>query len=317
MGIVFRGAFAGLLLFLATGCSSSLQGGAEAPEPEEAVDETNPGSNQAESERADLKALDLFDADLLQQIETLQLGIDLAIEDDVRVCMAAAGFKYSPRSISQLARNPGVLVPGQSGSDSTEEQYFDSASQALDYVAGDEVPQEQDANSRHLESLSDAERRAWLEEETQCFVDASQEHENPLVSETSWFSLLSDEASERTFASAEYVNAKIEFDACMQRAGYADLDDVVNRLFEEADEVATRFQAGELSQAAAEEQLRETAIQERELSLAFGTCDEPLRQTEREVYAREMAIIAERDGDKAALWAEEFRSEIEPYLLDW
>jgi hypothetical protein len=300
---------------LSTGCSSADDVDEVTSSGDPIVDTS--GSGTEDPGRSELNEVSAFDTDFMQNIGTLQLGIDLAIEESVQACMIEEGFDYVPMTIDEIAQNLGMNYGQQTeeGAGASTDQ-FNSAKLALIRLDSADNPARVSPNDEILERLTGPEMEAWHQTYGDCLVAASEEHRNPLASEGNWFSEARDEASQRTAASEEVLEANDDFERCIADYGYDEIGEAAAQLIFSVEAVVSDLDAGAIGLQDARQSLEEIADREAELSADFETCDGPRREVEARVYTAEFAEIAERDEDKAALWAAEFKDEIESYLLD-
>jgi hypothetical protein len=295
-------AVVGLLIGSISGCGGQ-QGSDESDAPLPA-DDAPPVSSE-------LDTLEIFDEEFVRAVDSLQLGIDLAIEDGVQACMADEGFEYVPLPRSEVARNLGMADAGDGESDILD--HFDHAIMALDMLNADGT-EPSDPNADISNSLSPEEQERYAFAKSDCLVEASHENSNPLASEKNWFGEAVDEAAARTAASSEVVAATEEFNRCFSAYGYGTVEEIEERYFNEVDMAMQQFRSGEITEDATREALGLIAEEELEISTAYEECYAPRRQVVEDIYAENFAEIAERDSDKAAVWAAEFKDLIDPYL---
>jgi hypothetical protein len=277
--------------------------------------ESSEGTSGEEDSESELAAVAGFDVDYLERLDDLQLGIDIVIEDSVAACMTEEGFDYQPRTIEQLRQrlNPGTLS-GEDSADGSLDQ-FAAARLALQSLDGSYLTEgSPDPNAEILDGLTEPEQVAWIDTEGQCLEEASEEHPNPLASKTSWFASTSTEASERASNSPEYVTAADDADRCFSDHGYGDADIAYRQMFIDIDAIMSQVSAGTMGESKARRQLEDLIPIEEEMSEAFDECYIPLLATQRRIYAQEFGAIAEKKEDKAAVWAAEFKDDIEEYL---
>lgn len=263
-----------------------------------------------------MEAFEALDAEFLEAVDSLQLGIDLVVEDGIQPCMKEQGFDYIPRSRQSLAANLGMV--GSEGDLSGVVGHLSSASWALESLFGSEASKLSDEsevrNAEILASLTAEEQNLWAFAKTQCAVKISEANPNPLASETNWFGLAVEEAASQTAASPEVVAAEAEFDRCFGAFGFGTFEEASDGNYVEIESLVERFRSGDLEEATTRAELESIAEVEREMSAAFETCDAPRREVVAGIYAAEMQEIVERDGDKAAIWAAEFRESIDKYI---
>jgi hypothetical protein len=281
------------------------------------AEEESTGSSGGDGDRAavvsELEAVEALDEEFLLEVDSLQLGIDLVVEDETLACMKAQGFEYVADSRSELARNLGMADSGaEPADDQPITDHFASARAALDGLI--EYDESADPNAAYLSSLSDEEREVWALAQGECIAESSRKHPNPLASETNWYGLAVDEAASRTASSPEVVVAEQEFEQCFSSHGFGAPSEIHERYFDEVDAAARQFRAGEVDEATTRATLESIAEAELEISIAYEECDQPRREVVDRVYAEEFVKVAERDNDKVAIWAAEFKDSIDRYL---
>jgi hypothetical protein len=292
------------------GCGSSSSDSQSLPAPDS-------GTTSGPTANEELDSLGLFESELLKQVGLLQLGVDLSTEDDLQACMMQEGFDYVPRSMAELAQRLGIR--SLSATDKADDQsigtiadHFSSAQFALASLSGDSA--EPNPNQGNLASLSEEEQAAWNETYSGCLVRASEGNLNPLAAQGDWFAAASEEASQRAGASAEVVEANVLFERCFTAFGYGDVDEVQGKTYDEVQLILEKLEAGTASIEVTRQELKTVASLEQEMSRAFESCDEPNRDVVGRVYRDELRAIAERDSDKASVWASEFGELVASYL---
>ena len=238
------------------------------------------------------------------QLADLQIAIDTAVEQGVSACMQDEGFRYTPRSQADLLAidKERELAP-----------MLAFAQQALDYLMSEPSEGTASAERTELEGLSPLERDAWLDAENQCFVNISQQHENPLVEEDSWFDDASEEASSRTAIDPRILEAERDLAKCSSGIGYGGFSETIAFFSNEALAVLQKEADGTVRKDQAVRLLTDLAAVEADIAMQLEGCLAPFQSVERETYARHLAEIADRDADRFALWAADVEGTIDTY----
>ncbi len=260
----------------------------------------NEGETPNPSVRSELHAL--FGSDIAAQFSDLQLLLDRAIEDDVADCMRHQGFAFIPRTTGELQANLDAV---------DRQPLLSSAHNALMLI--EETSEPVDDITISLPRISDEAARA----ETDCYIEASNTHLNPLADDTSWWADAVEEASHRTRSDPQVLAAAGTSDACIARAGYGTYDEAVNTFYSEAEKALTRWTNNDITASEAITDLQQLEAAETAASADVAACLEPYLETQRSVYSSHIITISERDADRVAEWTRTVADIVTRYHRDY
>lgn len=246
------------------------------------------------------------DAELIEDLEDLQLAIDIAHEDAVELCMLAAGQPYTRRSIEDLK-----------AFEASYSMRFPTARRALNDL-DEEVRPLDGANGPAIEDLDIADREKWLNDHQECFINESLAYVHPLADPESWYAEIAFDASTRASADPRVAEAVEQQDRCEREVFGATASETANKLATEANGVVSEVRRSEMDVDGAIVKLRKLADEEAAVESSAASCLAQRHTIEEAVFIEIMNEISEKDKQRAELWVLEFRAQIDSYrpILD-
>jgi hypothetical protein len=208
------------------------------------------------------------------QLADLQIAIDTAVEQAVAECMREEGFVYVPRSQGDLLAidKEWEIAP-----------MLAFAQQALDYLTFEPNERAGYDDRQELDGLTPLEREAWIHTENECAVNMSQQHENPLMQDDSWYDDASEEASSRTAIDRRVLRAERDLSRCSSQIGYGGFSETIAFFSHEALAVLRMEADGTVGKGQAVRLLTDQAIVEADTAVQLDECLAQFQTVEREV----------------------------------